>query len=385
MANSVDVVLLRNRRRRRRRILKLSIVLVIAGIILLIYVKRDLWFPQLEGIGSRYQNVARNEEAEAEGVFELNISGGIDYETDFINNNLFILYDKYLYIYSTDGTELDRRQHAYGNALMEVAGNRALIYSSNGTSFRVDSANKMIYEETVDYPILFATISNDGYVGIVTESDTYACRLNIYDPNGNRIYKRECVERLMNLSFYGNGCIFSTISASDGELQTSLQYITFDSDSVQWETDPLSTLSVEIYALPDGGAFVIGDTKAAYYSSTGALVGSYDYNAALTDYAYLDGKAAVLLKNEERRQSVLMLFSDRTSAPECVSFDSILKNVIIDDETVYVLGGGQISSFAFSGQEMKGLTINDAYERILKYGKYFYLLGYDKIHRTEIN
>ena len=66
-------------------------------------------------------------------------------------------------------------------------------------------------------------------------------------------------------------------------------------------------------------------------------------------------------------------------------FDSILKNVIIDDETVYVLGGGQIRSFAFSGQEMKGLTINDAYERILKYGKYFYLLGYDKIHRTEIN
>ena len=93
MANSVDVVLLRNRRRRRRRILKLSIVLVIAGIILLIYVKRDLWFPQLEGIGSRYQNVARNEEAEAEGVFELNIYGGIDVETDFINNNLFILSD----------------------------------------------------------------------------------------------------------------------------------------------------------------------------------------------------------------------------------------------------------------------------------------------------
>lgn len=382
MANNVDVVLLRKRLRRRRRIAKLLIFLAVVGLCVFIYAKRDVWFPQLEGIGTRYQNnVTRNEEA-ADGEFELNVSGGVDYQADFIGNNLFILCDKYLYIYGSDGKLKDSRQHAYSNAVMKVNGNRALVYSSSGTSFRIDTLNKMNYEIALEQPILFGELSDMGYAAIVTESETYSCRLSVYDATGKLIYSRECVDRLSDVSFYGNGCIFSTISASEAELMTTLQYITFDSDDVQWETAPLSTLCMKVCALEDGSAFVIGDTKAAYYSSTGALAGSYDYNAGLLDYDFEDGKAAILLKNEERRQSVLMLFSDKAAAPETVSFNVMAKSVIIGDNTAHLLGGGKIRSFSFGGEELESVEITDAYERILRYGRYFYLLGYDTIHRV---
>lgn len=383
MANNVDVVLLRKRIRRRRRIAKLLIFLAVVGLCVFIYSRRDVWFPQLEGIGTRYQNVTRNEEAEADGEFELNVSGGVDYQAGFISNSLFILCDKYLYIYGPDGKLKDSRQHAYSNAVMKINGTRSLVYSSNGTSFRLDSLNKMIYEVQLEQPILFGVLSEEGYTAIVTESETYACRLSIYDASGKLVYSRECVERLSDVSFCGNGCIFSTISASDAELMTTLQYITFDSDNVIWETKPIDMLCMEVCALPDGSAFVIGDTKAAYYSSTGALAGSYDYNAGLLDYSFRNGKAAILLKNEERRQSVLMLFSDKNAAPETISFDSMAKSVIVGDDKAYLLGGGQIRTFSFSGEETDSVEVRDAYERILKYGKYFYLLGYDTIHRVE--
>lgn len=385
MANNVDVVLLRNRMKRRRRIVKVLIALFIVGICVLVYAKRDVWFPQLEGIGSRYQNVTRSDDADTGGEFELSVSGGVEYTAEFINNNLFILCDKYLYIYTANGKLRDSRQHAYSNAVMKVNNSRALIYSSNGTSFRVDSPSKMLYEQTLDQPIWFGVLSEQGYAAIVTESETYACRLIIFDATGKLLYSRECVERLADVCFYGNGCIFSTISASGGELNTTLQYITFESKDPQWETSPFSTLCLDVCAMPDGGAFVIGDTKAAYYSSTGALVGSYDYNAELVDYAFSEGKAAVLLKNEQRRQSILLLFSDKSAAPVTVTFDSITKSVIIDGETVYLLGGGQIQSYSFAGDALHTVEVRDAYERILRYGKYFYLLGYDKIHRTGIN
>ena len=80
-----------------------------------------------------------------------------------------------------------------------------------------------------------------------------------------------------------------------------------------------------------------------------------------------------------------MLFSDKSSAPAYVYFDSIMKNVIVDNETAYVLGGGHIDSYAFSGDQVGTVEVTDAYDRILRYGKSFYLLGYDKIHRTESN
>ncbi len=384
MANHVDVVLQRNRRIRRRKIIRFLVFALIVGVCAFIYAKRDLWFPKLEGIGSRYQNVTQNEDAIADGEFELSISGGVDYTADFINNQLFILCDKYLYIYGTDGKLIDSRQHAYSNAIMKTSESRSLIYSSNGMTFRVDTPAKILYEETLDKPIWFAVLSDEGYVAVVTESETYACRLSIYDMNGKLIYTRDCVDRLSDVSFYGNGCIFSAIGAKDGELVTTLQYITFDGDDVLWETSPFSSLCMRTCAFSDGSAFVIGDTRTAYYSGTGALLGSYDFNADLVDFDYFNEKTAILLKNEGRRQSILLLFSEKSAVPKTVSLSANAKNVIIYDDMAYVLDSGQIESFDFTGQKTGSTQVADAYERILRNGKYFYLLGYDKINRTSV-
>ena len=122
-----------------------------------------------------------------------------------------------------DGKLLDSRQHAYSNAIMQTNHNKALIYSFNGTHFRVDSQKKMLYEMQTEQPILFAVLSEDGYAAVVTESETYACRLSVFDAAGKLIYTRECVERLTDVSFVGstdNGCIFSTIGAENGEIVT---------------------------------------------------------------------------------------------------------------------------------------------------------------------
>ena len=104
----------------------------------------------------------------------------------------------------------------------------------------------------------------------------------------------------------------------------------------------------------------------------------------LVDFDYFNEKTAILLKNEGRRQSILLLFSDKSAVPKTVSLSANAKNVIIYDDIAYVLDSGQIQSFDFTGQATGTTQIADAYERILRNGKYFYLLGYDKINRTNI-
>ena len=133
--------------------------------------------------------------------------------------------------------------------------------------------------------------------------------------------------------------------------------------------------------MKDGGAFVIGDTKTAYYNNTGDLINSYAYNGSLIDCDFSNNQGAVLLKNESRRQSILLLFSDSSTNPVTVYFDSICKNVKIQDNIIYLLDAGKIRSYSFTGTELSCFEINDAYEKILKNGKYFYLLGYDRIQR----
>lgn len=383
MAQNHDVVLIRQRRRRRRRMTKLLLFLIAVAICIFIYSKRDIWFPQLEGIGTRYQNITQNENADTEGNYPLSVSGGVDYYMSFVNQNMFILCDMYVYIYGTDGTLKDSRQHAYSNAVMQTNDSRCLLYSCNGTKYRVDTANKMLYENVTEQPILFARIGEDGYVAVVTESDTYACRLNVFDSTGKLIYSRDCVERLLDVTLTENGCVFATLGAENGEVVTTLQYISFDEDDVQWTTAPLPTLCMNVYMLSDGGAFVIGDTKCAYYSNTGALTSTYDYTGTLADYTYQDNRAAVLLENEERRQSQLLLFSKVASPPVEVSTASIAGSVTVDGERAYLLGAKGVEGYTFSGEQVTSVEVTDSYEKILKNGKYFYLLGYDKINRIK--
>lgn len=377
MAKTVDILELRERRKRRRRLGKLLIVFAVVLLGALIYTSREKWFSKFQQMTTSYSNL----NARPDGDYMLTISGGVEYHAEFVNHDLFVLCDKYLYIYDMDGEQIDSRQHAYSNAIMKTNDSRALLYSHNGMTFRVDQTKKMLYEETLEQPIWFAVLGDDGRVAVVTESETYACCLYVYDAKGTRIYTRNCLERLVDVRFQDDGCVFATVGAENGGIVTVLKYTEFKDSEVKWVSDAMPALCWQMHAQKDGGAFVIGDTQTAYYNNAGSLEGTYIYHGTLVDCDVSGDQAAILLKNENRRQSTLVLFNGDSQTPVTVSFDSICKNVMIQDHTVYLLDAGTIRSYSFTGTELSALDINDDYDKILRNGKYFYLLGYDRIER----
>ena len=212
----VDIVILRRRRKRRRQMAKFIAFILLASIIFGLYVKRDVWFPKLEGIGSRFQSV-KSSGGELSGEnFPLNISGGIDYQVGNLNGYLAILSDAYIYIYTEDGELYEERQHAYANAMLQTSGKKALIYESGGNKFRIDNKRKNLYTKKMEQNIIFARISENGNVAVITTSDTYICKLTVFDDSGEEIYSRNCVERVIDLTFNedGTGCCLLYTSPS---------------------------------------------------------------------------------------------------------------------------------------------------------------------------
>ena len=51
--NTQDIVVARRRRNRRRRMQKLFLFLMLLLLAGIIYARRDVWYPKLEGIGTR--------------------------------------------------------------------------------------------------------------------------------------------------------------------------------------------------------------------------------------------------------------------------------------------------------------------------------------------
>ena len=96
----------------------------------------------------------------------------------------------------------------------------AVIFERGGTSFRLDTKNKNIYTKTAEADIIFGTVSSNGSVALVTESDAYTCSIAVYDNTGKRIYQRDCVEYVTDIVFRNDnaGCCFTSVTAENGVL-----------------------------------------------------------------------------------------------------------------------------------------------------------------------
>ncbi|MGN1481869.1 DUF5711 family protein [Porcipelethomonas sp.] len=379
----VDIVLLRRRRKRRRQMVKFIAFLMLAGIILGLYVKRDLWFPKLEGIGNKFHSVKSGELSS--GNFPLSISGGIDYQVGNLNGYLAILSDAYFYIYSEDGELYEERQHAYANAMLETAGKKALIYESGGNRFRIDNKRKNLYTKKMEQNIIFARISENGNVAVVTSSDSYICTLTVFDESGEEIYSRNCVERVVDLTFNsdGTGCILATIDAVNGSLTSKIISVSFNSKKDNWTSDALDSMCLKAYY--DGsGILVLGDTKCAYYDNKGKLITSYEYPSNIVDWDYHNGKIAMLFENEVKRQSYLTTMDSEKKQPnETEFFNSGAKCVRFDEDQILVLDKEGINKYNFSGEGEKNISSEGSYDRFIIIDDYIFLMGYDRIDRTD--
>lgn len=381
----VDIVILRRRRKRRRQMAKFIAFILLASIIFGLYVKRDVWFPKLEGIGSRFQSV-KSSGGELSGEnFPLNIFGGIDYQVGNLNGYLAILSDAYIYIYTEDGELYEERQHAYANAMLQTSGKKALIYESGGNKFRIDNKRKNLYTKKMEQNIIFARISENGNVAVITTSDTYICKLTVFDDSGEEIYSRNCVERVIDLTFNedGTGCILATSDAADGEIISKIISVSFDSKKDKWTSDALNTMCLKTY-YDRNGILVLGDTKCAYYSNNGELLTSYDYPSSLVDWDYRDGKIAMLFENEIKRQNYFTTIDSEKREPNQNEFSNSSANCIrISGGQVLILSKEGIIKYDFNGGGEKNISSESAYEKFILIDNYIFLLGYDRIDRIE--
>ncbi len=386
MARDTDDMIERRKRRHRMRTFRNFVIfLLLVGFCGYLYVERDAWIPRLEGIGGRYATVTQNDGTLAEGNFPLTISGNTGYQAEFVNDTLFILHDAYLDLYSIHGDAQDSRQHAFQNAAISTAGKYALVYERDGKSFRVDTKSKNVYSKTIDENIISGTISETGNVALITESSAYTCSIVVYDDTGKRIYQRNCIERVIDVAFHndGEGCCFTSIDVENGVMQSTVTSILFYQMDTQWTSLPLDTLVVEAGFSSEDTFCVIGNTLCAYYSKSGEVLGTYAYNGTLVHASLENGRAALIVQDDQKRQTSLVLLDRNADQPEIVPIEADASYVSVVDGDAIVMEDGLVTSYDFSGTPIATVTLDGSYTAFIRRDGYVFLLGYDQIDRVD--
>ena len=373
--DSDDMIEKRKRRSKLRSLRNLLIFLLIVGFCGYLYIQRD----------GRYDSVTQNDGTLAEGNFPLTISGSSSYQAALADDTLFLLHDAYLSTYSMHGDAGDNRQHAFQNATMNTAGKYVLLFESGGTSFRLDTRHKNVYGKSVDNNILSGVVSDNGTVALITESGSYACAIVVYDNTGKRLYQRNCTEYVVDLAFHkdSNGLCLTSVKVENGVVQSTVTSITFNQVDTQWTSMPLETLSVKSGFSSNDKFCVVGNTACAYYSSGGEMQGTYNYNGTLVSADLENGKAALIIQDDQKRNTSLVLLDQSVSSPKVLSIDSTAEEGRVCDGDAIVMSRGNITSYDFSGTALATVNLDGAYTSFLKQDGYLFLLGYDQIDRVD--
>ncbi len=384
MYDADDIVDQKNRKRRRKRLRRLLIILLVAALGTGLYFTRDKWYNKLRGIGEQYRTIVNTGQL-AEGNFPIEVSGGADYQLVSSGKKMIVLSDTYTYFYDTDGNLLKRRQHTYTNTVLRAAGGKALLYENGGNEFSVENEEQILYEKNfADKQILFARISEEGFTAVVTTSENYSCELEVYDKRGNGIYKRQCIEKVSDVSFINGskGCVLSYISAENGQLVTNVQEINLSEKGEKWTSPGLNTLGLEVCGFGNG-AFVLGTDACGYVDSSGQISSYYSYDGELVAGASENGNSAVIVNNDDRRKYIMAIFTGCDSEPLIVELSEPSVDVAIYEDLAYVMCQGNIKAFDFNGGLRSIAEVSDSYTGFVRNQEHIFLKGYNKIDRID--
>ncbi len=381
---NIDNVDKRKKKQLRRSLLRFAVLVLIAAFCVFLYVERGSW---LTGMENKIDSIRQNEGVLADGNFPLNISGSEDYQAELMGDDLAILNNSYLYLYSDQGESIDTRQIAYTNAVIRTCGDRILSFENGGLGFRVDNSNGCVYEKEAENIIISGEISSGGYTALITESSTYSCSIYIYNQNGKKLYTRNCVERVNEICFApdDSGCVFVQLDAKDGELSSVLKCIEFDKEEISWEAPTLSTLCLETSYTPDGRICMVGDSMCAYYNKKGQMESMYTYSGSLLSYDIDEGQAAVLVRSDETRETNLILFDLSAESPLVIPVNNSASYVKLDDSTVFLMSTENVVAYSFEGKAVATVNLDFAYDRFLREDEYLFLMSYDQIDRVNFN
>lgn len=390
MAKEITMEELKRHRKKKKffkGLHKLIVLAVIVALGIFAYYTREKWIPFFDGIATRYLPTTQNDGILADGNYPINIAGGTSYQIGTLENFFAVVNDTKFLIYSTDGEKTVEKQHTFANPILRTNSKKALLYDIGGKKLQLESKYKTVYSKSLEDNIVLARLGNSDNVAVVTKSDKFLSVMEIYDGSGEEIFKWSSVDsRIIDVTFTNasDGCIVTTIGAEGGQLVSKLHSFNFSQKEELWSSSEVDTLVMSTVVKNDGEIIAFGDTKCAYYDN-GKIIGSYQYNSKLIDYSNSNNVTGLLFRDEELRESKLVMITDILTTPKVITLEDDVKQVLVEGDKVYVMTTSHILEYTLSGTEISKVSISDEYNDMHKLGNYMFLLGLSDINRIDFN
>ena len=173
-------------------------------------------------------------------------------------------------VYSAYGSEVRTIQPGYARPAISVGNTRFVLYDRAGTELRVESRTRTLHTITTEQGIMLCSLSANGTLAVVTESDRYVAELQVLDPTRYRTVFTWLLTQdqgtPIEVAFAPDNRRFAvgTVAARDGQLASTVYCMEIGSTTATAQyTATAGSMVLRLQWLSGSRLLAVFDTYAA--------------------------------------------------------------------------------------------------------------------------
>lgn len=258
-------------------------------------------------------------------------------------------------VYSAYGSMVRTIQPGYARPALAVGNTRFVLYDRAGTELRVESRTHTLHTLKTEKGILLCSLSANGTLAVVTESDRYVAELQVLDAIR---YTPVFTWRLtqdqgtpLDVAFAPDNRRFAvaTVAAREGQLAASIYWMAVGSTSAAAQyTATAGSMPLRLQWLSGSRLLAVFDTYAALLDpATGAELARYDYEGSTLQGLSVQGNTVALLLSAHSGNTLALLSTELT--PVGTVDAGKATSVTCADSEVYLIENNTVLCYGLDG------------------------------------
>lgn len=374
-----DLVEYRKKRKRKRAVTKLVIVLLIFILAIVIAANFSAIVEPFRGIASKIDTKTSDDVG-----FPIKLSGSASYSFDGFGDNFSLLTDTYLYTYGMNGGQNYAVRHSYSKPVQCTNSSRILLYDKDYSSFSLYNKTRLVYSNTVEEKIVFASLGGKDSAAVVTNSDRYSNIIYIYNGNGEWRYTRKFLdESIMNVQFSSDEryIYVAAIGAENGEMYTAVyKYdITNESDAV-WSYKRIgASIPIKMYVKKGNVCVLCDNLGVSLKESSGESVGEKEFAGTVLCCDSSESLMGVVYLDTSSNKKLLTAIDYDMNVLSAKTVSININEVAADGEIMYIVQSGTLTGYNGNMEAVVEKPLSEDYISFVKIGNSILFLGYNTV------
>ena len=318
--------------------------------------------------------------------YPYNINGVEVNGAGMTNSDLVLVHDDTVKVLDSTAKELSNLTHKYDHPVMSSNSGRILLYDEGGTTFRVQSKTRVLYEKELEHIIFTGAMGKNGSVAIATSANGAESMLTVYDDKEDEIFVWKCAkEHIVSCDVSDNGKLFavSVMGVDNGSVYSKVYIFNKRKTEPQTTFEYKDSAISSVQFLSNETLFVLGNNVCEIIKDN-EVKEKVDVSVNTPSRLHIsDNNTAVLVlsKYSSTTKKIIKVYNKSGAELFTQEIDGLVKSVSTDGKYVAVLTDDNVQIYNTKGEMVGSADVNTDAEEVIVSSRNTYVYSLDKIQK----